>query len=83
MAVQPALERRWEDTLAAFDARIGIGVLGVRGRADTVEELSELLQSRGVKPLRRSRPYGPLLHACPQGIRSDTLSSYERAGSGC
>ena len=41
-AVQPALERRWDDALAAFDARTGIGVLGVRGRADTVEEVSEL-----------------------------------------
>jgi S-adenosylmethionine-dependent methyltransferase len=53
-AVQPALERRWDDALAAFDERTGIGVLGVRGRADTVEELSELIQSRGVEPLRWS-----------------------------
>jgi len=51
-AVQPALERRWEDALAAFDARSGIGVLGVRGRADTVEEVSELLQRGGVEPVR-------------------------------
>jgi S-adenosylmethionine-dependent methyltransferase len=51
-AVQPALERRWEDALVAFDARSGIGVLGVRGRADTVEEVSELLQSGGVEPVR-------------------------------
>jgi SAM-dependent methyltransferase len=50
MAVQPALERRWDDALAAFDARIGIGVLGVRGRADTVEEVSDLLRSGGVEP---------------------------------
>jgi S-adenosylmethionine-dependent methyltransferase len=52
MAVRPALERRWEDALAAFDARSEIGVLGVPTRADTVEELSELLQSNGVEPLR-------------------------------
>jgi SAM-dependent methyltransferase len=52
MAVQPALERRWLDALAAFDVRTGIGLLGVPGRADTVDELSELLRSRGVKPLR-------------------------------
>jgi len=52
MAVRPALERRWDDALAAFDARAGIGVLGVPGRADTVEELSELVRSRGVEPLR-------------------------------
>jgi len=51
-AVQPALERRWEDALAAFDVRTGIGVLGVRGRADTVEEVSALLQSGGVEPVR-------------------------------
>lgn len=50
-AVQPALERRWGDALAAFDARTGIGVLGVRGRADTVEEVSELVRIRGVEPL--------------------------------
>jgi len=51
-AVRPALERRWDDALAAFDTRTGIGVLGVQGRADTVEELSELIRSRGVQPLR-------------------------------
>jgi S-adenosylmethionine-dependent methyltransferase len=51
-AVQPALERRWDDALAAFDARTGIGVLGLQGRADTVEELSEIMRSRGVEPLR-------------------------------
>jgi SAM-dependent methyltransferase len=51
-AVQPALERRWGDALAAFDARTGIGVLGVRGRADTVEEVTSLLQSGGVEPVR-------------------------------
>jgi S-adenosylmethionine-dependent methyltransferase len=52
MAVRPALERRWDDALASFDARTEIGVLGVPSRADTVEELSELLRSRGVEPLR-------------------------------
>jgi S-adenosylmethionine-dependent methyltransferase len=52
MAVRPALERRWDDALAAFDARTEIGVLGVPGRADTVDELSELMRSRGVEPLR-------------------------------
>lgn len=51
MAVRPALERRWEDALAAFDARAEIGVLGVPARADTVEELSELMRSRSVEPL--------------------------------
>ncbi|HWD42142.1 MAG TPA: methyltransferase [Actinomycetota bacterium] len=52
MAVRPALERRWGDALASLDARTEIGVLGVPGRADTVEELSELLRGRGVEPLR-------------------------------
>ena len=51
-AVQPALERRWADALAAFDERAGIGVLGVRGRADTVEELGELIARYGVAPER-------------------------------
>jgi SAM-dependent methyltransferase len=51
-AVQPAMERRWEDALAAFDVRSGIGVLGVKGRADTVEEVGELIRSHGVEPER-------------------------------
>jgi SAM-dependent methyltransferase len=49
-AVRPALERRWDDALAAFDARREIGVLGLPGRAETVEELSELLKQNGVEP---------------------------------
>ncbi len=52
MAVRPALERRWDDALAAFDGDHEIGVLGVPGRADTVEELSQLMRSQGVEPLR-------------------------------
>jgi S-adenosylmethionine-dependent methyltransferase len=51
MAVRPAMERRWRDALAAFDARREMGVLGVTTRADTVEDLSELLRSRDVEPL--------------------------------
>jgi SAM-dependent methyltransferase len=50
-AVRPALERRWDDALASFDARREIGVLGLPGRADTAEELSELLQRHGVEPV--------------------------------
>ncbi|MDE3087042.1 MAG: methyltransferase domain-containing protein [Acidobacteriota bacterium] len=50
-AVRPALERRWEDALASFDARTEVGVLGVQGRADTVDELTELLEQRGVAGL--------------------------------
>jgi S-adenosylmethionine-dependent methyltransferase len=51
MAVRPALEQRWDEALASFDTTSGIGVLGVQGRADTVEGLSELLQDRGVDPV--------------------------------
>jgi SAM-dependent methyltransferase len=50
-AVRPALEQRWDDALASFDARSEIGVLGVPGRADTVEEISELVRRGGVEPL--------------------------------
>jgi SAM-dependent methyltransferase len=52
MAIQPALERRWADALASFDVRTGIGVLGVRGRADTVEEVSDAIAHHGVDPVR-------------------------------
>lgn len=52
MAVRPALERRWDDALAAFDATTEIGVLGVQGRADTVEELGELMRRGDVEPVR-------------------------------
>jgi S-adenosylmethionine-dependent methyltransferase len=51
-AVRPALERRWEDALASFDARTEIGVLGVQGRADTVDELSELVRRHGAEPVQ-------------------------------
>jgi SAM-dependent methyltransferase len=50
MAVRPALERRWADALAAFDTRHEVGVLGVPGRADTVDELSDLLRRGGLEP---------------------------------
>ena len=51
MAVRPAMEQRWTDALQAFDSRQEIGVLGVPGRADTVDELSELLRARDVEPV--------------------------------
>jgi len=51
-AVRPALERRWDAALASFDARSEIGLLGVPTRADTVEQLSELIRRDGVEPLR-------------------------------
>jgi SAM-dependent methyltransferase len=51
-AVRPAMERRWTDALASFDATTEIGVLGVQGRADTVNGLSALLVAQGVEPVR-------------------------------
>jgi 2-polyprenyl-3-methyl-5-hydroxy-6-metoxy-1,4-benzoquinol methylase len=50
MAVRPALERRWADALTAFDATTEVGVLGADTRADTVEDLSALLQGHDVLP---------------------------------
>jgi S-adenosylmethionine-dependent methyltransferase len=51
LAVRPALERRWADALAAFDAGGEVGVLGAPTRADTVEELSQSLRQGGVDPV--------------------------------
>lgn len=52
-AVRPAMERRWDDALAAFDTRTGtVPGLGIQGRADTVDELSGRLRAHGVEPLR-------------------------------
>lgn len=51
-AVRPAMERRWADALASFDARSEVGVLGVPGYGYTVEEISELIRNQGVEPLR-------------------------------
>lgn len=51
-AMRPALERRWGDALASFDATSEIGVLGLPTRAHTVEELSDLMRGRGVEPVR-------------------------------
>ncbi|AFM17677.1 methylase involved in ubiquinone/menaquinone biosynthesis [Mycolicibacterium chubuense NBB4] len=52
MAVRPALERRWDDALAAFDADHEVGVLGVPTRADTVEHLTERLLAGGAEALQ-------------------------------
>jgi SAM-dependent methyltransferase len=48
MAVRPALEGRWADALAAFDATSETGVLGVPSRGDRVEDLSALMSHWGV-----------------------------------
>jgi S-adenosylmethionine-dependent methyltransferase len=49
MAVRPALDQRWADALAAFDATRETGVLGAETRGDTVEHLSELLDRGGTR----------------------------------
>jgi SAM-dependent methyltransferase len=51
LAVRPALEQRWTDALAAFDATGEVGVLGTPTRADTVEGLSDSMRRRGVDPI--------------------------------
>ena len=51
-AVRPALEQRWDDALASFDARTELGVLGLPTRSDTPEELSAQIRRHGVEPLR-------------------------------
>lgn len=50
MAVRPALEHRWADALAGFEATGEVGVLGTPTRGDTVEHLSELLRQGRVEP---------------------------------
>ncbi len=50
LAVRPALEQRWADALAAFDATEEVGVLGAPTRGDRVEHLSGLLREGGVTP---------------------------------
>lgn len=50
MAVRPALEQRWADALAGFEATSEVGVLGTPTRGDTVEHLSQLLRREGVEP---------------------------------
>lgn len=51
LAVRPALEHRWTDARAAFDAHGERGVLGLDTRADTVDGLSHLLTDHGASPL--------------------------------
>jgi hypothetical protein len=79
MAVRPALERRWQDALRSFDTRSEIGVLGVPSRADTVEELSELVRRLGAEPVRW---YGVWLFVDWlqfSGVNLDTAGSEELA----
>jgi S-adenosylmethionine-dependent methyltransferase len=50
LAVRPALDGRWVDALAAFDATSELGVLGADTRGDTVEALSDVLKQNAVDP---------------------------------
>lgn len=75
MAVRPAMEQRWADALAAFDATCEVGVLGVTARADTVEGLSDLLRSCNVEP---ERWYGVWLFVDWLEFSGTTLSPDDR-----
>jgi len=48
LALRPALQGRWRDSLAAFDADRDEGGLGVVTRADTVAGLTQQLHAVGV-----------------------------------
>ncbi|ABG92424.1 possible methyltransferase [Rhodococcus jostii RHA1] len=74
MAVRPALEQRWDDALASFDTGGEIGVLGVPTRADTVEELRELVRIRGVEPMRLLPSTQPRLS--PRGTQRSGLTGH-------
>jgi SAM-dependent methyltransferase len=69
MAIRPALEHRWADALAAFDAGAEVGVLGTDTRGDTVEGLSGLLRAGGVVP---EEWYGVWLFADWMDLPADT-----------
>lgn len=47
LAMRPALERRWADALAAFDAEGDAGGLGVTNRAHSLAEATDALSTRG------------------------------------
>ncbi|WP_018681411.1 methyltransferase [Actinokineospora enzanensis] len=51
LAVRPAIEQRWDEALAAFDAATETGVFGTSTRADTVDHLSQLMRDREVDPV--------------------------------
>lgn len=51
LAVRPALDGRWADALAGFDATGEVGVLGTPTRGDTVAGLSERVRRAGLEPV--------------------------------
>ena len=52
LAMRPALEGRYKDALAAFDADRDLGRLGVVTRGDTIETLSRLFERVGIEVVR-------------------------------
>lgn len=52
LVVRPALEGRYKDALAAFDADRDLGRLGAVTRGDTVADLSTLFGRAGIEPVR-------------------------------
>lgn len=51
LAARPALEGRWAEALAAFDADRQVNGLGLDTRADTVQGLTALLAESGADPV--------------------------------
>ncbi len=49
LATRPALEGKWAEALAAFDARHQVNGLGLDTRADTLEDLTALLAENDVE----------------------------------
>jgi S-adenosylmethionine-dependent methyltransferase len=52
LAFRPGMRREWADTLAAFESRDYINELGVRARADRLEEVEADLGSAGFDVIR-------------------------------
>lgn len=72
LAIRPALERRWADALAAFEATRERGALGVPTRADTVEELAERFRVNAVVPMAW---YGVWLFADWMDLATEEVSA--------
>ena len=51
LAVRPALDGKWSEALAAFDADRQVNGLGLDSRGDDVDELGEVLRRHSVDPI--------------------------------
>ena len=72
MAVRPALERRWDDALASFDARSATAAVELEAsRRDPYRRLSRVFHLAGRKrtswPANGGKPPGPVGAAIRQG----------------